>query len=189
MADGVPLAFDVVDGDIAGLAVDAVVNTANDQLWMGSGVAGALRARGGEEIEREAVAKGPIPVGTAVVTRGYELPARWVIHAAVMGQDLRTDEAIIRRATHEALEVADRLLCETVALPAFGTGVGGFPLAECARIMAEVAVRHEPQSLRRVVFAVRGEEARRAFTAALEAALAAPPPRRVSAGRFDLHDD
>lgn len=183
------LTLDVVDGDIAALAVDAVVNEANDHLWMGSGVAGALKRAGGEEIEREAMAKGPIPVGTAVVTRGYRLPAPWVIHAVVMGQDLRTDEDLIRRATKESLEIADRLGSASLALPAFGTGVGGFPLAACAAHMADVVARHEPRSLRRVVFAVHGEAARVAFAAAVAAVNASPPRRREGAGEVELHDD
>ena len=83
---------EVVEGDIAALEVDAIANAANDRLWMGAGVAGALKRAGGEEIEREAVAKGPIPVGDAVATGAGRLPARHVIHAAVMGQDLRTSE-------------------------------------------------------------------------------------------------
>lgn len=186
---GARLPLEVLDCDIATLAVDAVVNAANDHLWMGSGVAGALKRAGGDEIEREALAKGPIPVGTAVVTRGHRLPAPWVIHAAVMGQDLRTDEDLIRRATRESLEIADRLGCASLALPAFGTGVGGFPLAECAAHMADVAARHEPRSLRRIVFAVRGEEARAAFAAAVAAVIADPPRRREGAGEVDLHDD
>jgi O-acetyl-ADP-ribose deacetylase (regulator of RNase III) len=179
----------VVAGDIAALAVDAVVNAANDHLWMGSGVAGALRAAGGVEIEEEAVGKGPIPVGTAVVTRAGRLPARWVIHAAVMGQDLRSDEELVRRATKEALEIADRLLCATVALPAFGTGVGGLPLRAVATWMSEVALRHEPKTLRAVTFVVRDEDDRRVFQAGLDGVFAAPPARREGAGYFDLHDD
>src|SRR5213079_1753506 len=99
----------VHDGDIAALEVDAIANAANDHLWMGSGVAGALKRAGGDEIEREAVAKGPIPVGDAVATGAGRLPARWVIHAAVMGQDLVTSADAIRRATRRTLEVADEL--------------------------------------------------------------------------------
>ncbi len=165
---GVGLTFEVVDGDIAALAVDAVANAANNGLWMGSGVAGALKRAGGEEIEREAVAKGPIEVGDAVATGAGRLPARWVIHAAVMGQDLqsRAPDAI-RRATRRTLEVADGLGAESLALPAFGTGVGGFPLDECARIMVAEARAFEPQTLRRVVFAVFGREAEAAFSNAL----------------------
>lgn len=182
------LAVEVQDTDISALAVCAVVNAANDHLWMGSGVAGALKARGGPELERAAIGRGPIPVGTAAVTRGYGLAARWVIHAAVMGQDLRTDEVLIRRCTHEALEVAERLGCDDVALPAFGTGVGGVPLERCAQWMAEVVERHEARSLHRVVLAVRGEEARQAFAAAVERVAADPPPRRADPGELELDD-
>lgn len=163
------LRLDVVKGDIAALAVDAVANAANDRLWMGAGVAGAIKRAGGEEIEREAVSKGPIAVGDAVSTGGGRLPARWVIHAAVMGQDLVTSADAIRRATRRTLEVADELGAESVALPAFGTGVGGFPLDECARIMAAEARAFAGRSLRRVVFAVYGDDAASAFRSELRA--------------------
>ena len=159
--------LEVVDGDIAALDVDAVANAANDHLWMGAGVAGALKRAGGDEIEREAMAKGPIPVGDAVATGAGRLPARWVIHGAVMGQDLRTSADAIARATGRTLAVADELGAESLALPAFGTGVGGFPLDECARLMVAEARAYEPQSLHRVVFAVYGTEAEAAFRNAL----------------------
>jgi O-acetyl-ADP-ribose deacetylase (regulator of RNase III) len=159
----------VVEGDITQLDVDAIANAANDRLWMGAGVAGAIKRAGGEEIEREAVAKGPIPVGEAVATSGGRLKARHVVHGAVMGQDLRTDADLVARTTRRSLEVADELGAVSLALPAFGTGVGGFPLDECARIMVAEARAYEPRSLRRVVFAVFGAEAERAFASALEA--------------------
>jgi O-acetyl-ADP-ribose deacetylase (regulator of RNase III) len=158
--------LEVVDGDIAALAVDAVANAANDQLWMGAGVAGALKRAGGDEIEREAVAKGPIAVGEAVATGAGRLPAQWVIHGAVMGQDLRTNAELVDRTTQSVLRVAEELGAESLALPAFGTGVGGFPLDECARLMVSAVRGHEAHTLRRVVFAVFGEEARRAFESA-----------------------
>jgi O-acetyl-ADP-ribose deacetylase (regulator of RNase III) len=160
-------ALEVVEGDIAALSVDAIANAANDRLWMGAGVAGAIKRAGGEEIEREAVAKGPIAVGDAVATGAGRLLARWVIHAAVMGQDLVTSADAIRGATRRTLEVADEIGAESVALPAFGTGVGGFPLDECARVMVAEARAFEGQSLRRVLFAVYGEEAAAAFRNAL----------------------
>jgi len=160
--------LEVVEGDIAALEVEAVANAANDRLWMGAGVAGALKRAGGDEIEREAMAKGPIPVGDAVATGAGRLPATWVIHGAVMGQDLRTNDELVERTTRSVLRVADELGAESVALPAFGTGVGGFPLDECARLMVRAARAHEPRTLQRVVFAVFGDEARRAFTTALE---------------------
>ena len=161
------LELSVVEGDISALDVDAVANAANDRLWMGAGVAGALKRAGGEEIEREAVAKGPIAVGDAVATGAGQLPARWVVHAAVMGQDLRTSADAIASATRRALEVADELGAESLALPAFGTGVGGFPLDECARLMVAEARAYEPRALRRVVFAVYGAEAAAAFNSAV----------------------
>src|SRR6185312_5498916 len=113
--------LEVRDGDIAAVEADAVANAANDQLWMGAGVAGALKRAGGDEIEHEAMAQGPIALGTAVATGAGRLPARWVIHAAVMGQDLRTSADAIETATRRALEVADELGAESLALPAFGT--------------------------------------------------------------------
>ena len=161
--------IEVVEGDITELDVDAIANAANDRLWMGAGVAGAIKQAGGEEIEHEAVAKGPIAVGDAVATGAGRLAARYVIHGAVMGQDLRTDADFVRRTTRRCLELADELGCRSLALPAFGTGVGGFPLAECAEIMVTATTEYEPVTLERVVFAVYGDEAEDAFRAALGA--------------------
>lgn len=158
--------IEVVEGDIASLEVDALANAANDHLWMGAGVAGALKRAGGDEIEREAMGKGPIPVGTAVATTAGRLPARYVVHGAVMGQDLRTNADLIERTTHACLEVADELGCRSLALPAFGTGVGGIALDDCARIMVGTVRAFEPRSLERVVFAVFGDAAYGAFAAA-----------------------
>jgi O-acetyl-ADP-ribose deacetylase (regulator of RNase III) len=95
------------------------------------------------------------------------LKARWVIHGAVMGQGLRTSEDLVRRTTRRCVEVADELGARSLALPAFGTGVGGFPLDECARLMVDVARSCEPRALERVVFAVFGADARQAFEAAI----------------------
>jgi O-acetyl-ADP-ribose deacetylase len=159
----VPVNISIVSGDITALEVDAIANAANNHLWMGAGVAGAIRRAGGEEIEREAVAQGPIEIGDAVATSGGKLAARWVIHGAVMGQDLRTNAELVRRTTESCLRVADELGVESLALPAFGTGVGGFPLDECARIMVSAVRDHEPSSLERVVFAVFGDDAEAAF--------------------------
>jgi O-acetyl-ADP-ribose deacetylase len=158
----------VIDGDITALAVDAIANAANNALWMGAGVAGAIKRAGGEEIEREAVAKGPVDVGDAVATTAGRLQAQWVVHGAVMGQDLQTNADLVRRTTRRCLEVADELGARSLALPAFGTGVGRFPLEECAEIMVGEASAFQPQALERVVFAVFGNEARDAFEAALE---------------------
>ena len=161
--------FEVREGDITSLKVDAIANAANNHLWMGAGVAGAIKRAGGEEIEREAVQQGPIEVGEAVATTAGRLPARWVIHGAVMGQDLQTNADLVRRTTESCLRAADELGAESIALPAFGTGVGGFPLEECARIMVEAARAHEPSSLKRIVFAVFGADAKAAFEKTLSA--------------------
>jgi O-acetyl-ADP-ribose deacetylase (regulator of RNase III) len=160
--------LEVVEGDISQLAVDAISNAANNHLWMGAGVAGAIKRAGGSEIEAEAMAQGPVEVGEVVVTGGGNLKARNVIHGAVMGQDLRTNAELVARTTRRVLEAADELGARSVALPAFGTGVGGFPLAECAQIMVREASSFEPRNLERVVFAVFGDDAEEAFQRTLE---------------------
>ena len=159
--------LEVRDGDIAAVEADAVANAANDHLWMGAGVAGALKRTGGEEIEREAMAQGPIELGSAVATTAGRLPARWVIHGAAMGQDLRTNADLVRCTTRSCLELADELGCRSLALPAFGTGVGGFPLGECARLMVGEARGFVPRSLELVIFAVFGGDAYDAFSSGL----------------------
>ncbi len=162
--------LEVVEGNIAELEVDAIANAANDHLWMGAGVAGAIKGAGGVEIEKEAMAKGPIEIGDAVATGAGSLRAQHVVHGAVMGQDLRTDAETIAKTTRRVLQVADEIGARSLALPAFGTGVGGFPLEECAAIMVGAARAYEPAGLERIVFAVYGEEAEDAFRAALAAA-------------------
>ena len=159
--------LEVREGDIAQVEADAIANAANDHLWMGAGVAGALKRAGGDEIEREAMAQGPIELGTAVATTAGRLRSRYVVHGAVMGQDLRTDAELVRKTTRSCLEIADGLGCRSLALPAFGTGVGGFALAECARIMVAEARSFEPRSLERVIFAVFGRDAYEAFSSEL----------------------
>ena len=127
--------IEVVKGDITRAAVEAIVNAANNSLWMGAGVAGAIKAAGGEIIEREAIAKGPVRPGEAVYTTAGELPYKLIIHAAVMGQDLKTSARLIRQATMSSLNLAEELKLKSIALPAFGTGVGGFPMKACANLM------------------------------------------------------
>jgi O-acetyl-ADP-ribose deacetylase (regulator of RNase III) len=163
--------LEVREGDIAAVDADAVANAANDHLWMGAGVAGAHKRAGGDAIEREATALGPILLGSAVATTAGRLPARWVIHGAVMGQDLRTNANLVRRTTRSCLELAEELGCRSLALPAFGTGVGGFALADCAAIMVEESRAFEPRSLERVIFAVFGGDAYDAFSSALSSPL------------------
>ncbi len=152
--------IEVVQGDITQASVDAVVNAANDHLWMGSGVAGAIVRAGGPGIEDEAMQQAPIRPGQAVITGGGRLPARHVIHAAVMGQDLQTSGDLIADATAAALDLAESNSLRTIAFPALGTGVGGFPIEECARRMEKaVRQRTDSSSLRTVRFVLFDEPA------------------------------
>src|SRR3954469_15518893 len=160
-------AIEVLDADITTLDVDAIANAANTQLQHGGGVAGAIRRAGGAAIQRAADARAPIGLGEAVETSGGDMPCRWVIHAATMELGGPTSEPIIRDATASTLARADELGARSLALVAFGTGVGGFPLTEAARIEVEEVRRHlaGASGLERVVFAVHGDAARRAFEA------------------------
>jgi O-acetyl-ADP-ribose deacetylase (regulator of RNase III) len=173
-----PVTIAIVNGDISTRRVDAVVNAANNELWRGSGVAGALKARGGTEIEREAMAQGAIRPGEAVITTGGRLPAPHVIHAAAMGQDLRTDAALIAAATRSALTLASGRNMTSIAFPALGTGVGGFSVAECARVMLGALREHVASGtmLRDVEFVLFGESAAEAFADAAAAALKPSSP-------------
>jgi O-acetyl-ADP-ribose deacetylase (regulator of RNase III) len=171
-----PLTLEIAEGDLAAESTDAVVNAANNEFWMGAGVAGALKARGGQGIEAEAMAQGPVEPGECVITSSGRLPARYVIHAAVMGQDLQTSAALIDRATRNALQLAAARQLASAAFPAFGTGVGGFPLAECARIMI-VAIRAHATTnttLRRVRLVLFGKPAYHAFAEVAGELLGAP---------------
>jgi len=157
-------------GDITQFELDALVNAANNRLWMGGGVAGALKRAGGKEIEAEAVKQGPIPIGEAVVTAAGKLKAKYIIHAAVMGQDLKTDAEKIRQATANSLLRGDELGIKSIAFPALGTGVGGFPLDECARIMINTVRQYSAgkTGLERVVFVLYDEPAYQAFRQELD---------------------
>jgi O-acetyl-ADP-ribose deacetylase (regulator of RNase III) len=161
--------IEVLDTDITTLAVDAIANAANTQLWHGGGVAGAIRRAGGAELEADSRRKAPIGLGEAVETTAGAMPARWVIHAATMEPGGPTSADVIRRATAATLWKADELGARSLALVAFGTGVGGFPMDEAAAIEVEEVRRHldAGSRLERVVFAVRGAAAREVFAAAL----------------------
>jgi O-acetyl-ADP-ribose deacetylase len=158
--------LEVTQADVTRLEVDAIANAANTQLEHGGGVAGAISRAGGPEVQRESHEKAPIGLGEAVETTAGEMPCRYVIHAATMELGGPTSAEIIVHATRSALARAEELGCRSLALVAFGTGVGGFPLEEAANIMVGAARTHEGR-LERIVFAVRGEEAERAFRDAL----------------------
>jgi O-acetyl-ADP-ribose deacetylase (regulator of RNase III) len=162
---------EVLDTDITTLEVDAIANAANTRLLHGGGVAGAIVRAGGREIQEESDRKAPVGLGEAVATGAGSLPARWVIHAATMELGGPTSADVIRRATAATLWKAEELNARSLALVAFGTGVGGFPLEHAAEIEVEEVRRHleAGSRLERVVFAVRGADARGAFERALGA--------------------
>jgi O-acetyl-ADP-ribose deacetylase len=162
--------IEVLDTDITKLEVDAIANAANTRLLHGGGVAGAISRAGGPTIDRESQSVAPIGLGAAVETSGGSMPCRWVIHAATMELGSPTSAEIIRQATESTLALADELGARSLALVAFGTGVGGFPLAEAARIEVESVQSHLDggSGLERIVFAVRGDEAREVFERALD---------------------
>ena len=162
--------IEVRQGDITQLELEALVNAANNRLWMGGGVAGALKRAGGKEIEADAVKKGPIPIGEAVVTGAGKLKAKYIIHAAVMGQALQTDAEKLRQATRNSLLRGDELGIKSLAFPALGTGVGGFPLDECARIMIDEVRRYSAKKtgLEKVVLVLFDRSACQVFEQELD---------------------
>jgi O-acetyl-ADP-ribose deacetylase len=166
---GVMAEIEVLQADITELQVDAIANAANTDLKHGGGVAGAISRAGGSGVQAESDKVAPIGLGEAVETTAGDMPSRWVIHAATMELGGPTSADIIRRATASTLTKADELGAKSLALVAFGTGVGGFPVDEAARIEVEEVRRHldAGSDLGRVVFAVFGEEAAAAFWAAL----------------------
>jgi O-acetyl-ADP-ribose deacetylase (regulator of RNase III) len=161
--------IEVEQVDITRLEVDAIANAANTQLRHGGGVAGAISRAGGPAVQAESAERAPIALGEAVETTAGEMPSRWVIHAATMELGGPTSAEIIRRATASTLAKAEELGATSLALVAFGTGVGGFPLDEAARIEVEEVNRHlaGDSGLERVVFAVVGDRAEEAFRSAI----------------------
>lgn len=160
----------IYQGDITRAATDAIVNAANNQLWMGAGVAGAIKRRGGQIIEEEAVALGPIEVGEAVATTAGDLPHTYVIHAAGMGQDLKTSEEIVYLSTLNSLKLAESLGLSSLAFPAIGTGVGGLSIAQCARAMKKALEEFTPdaQSVGEVHFVLFTERDQEEFNKIFE---------------------
>ncbi len=128
----------VLKGDITEMSVDAIVNPANSLLYMGGGVAGAIKRKGGEEIEREAVKQGPIKIGEAVITGAGKLKAKYVVHSPTMERPaMRTNTEKVRLSVRAALLVADKKGVNSVAFPGMGTGVGGVPVDDAAKVMID----------------------------------------------------
>jgi len=152
----------VVLGDITEFSADALVNAANNKGLMGGGVAGAIKIKGGKLIEEEVVKKCPIKIGEATFTSAGALKAKYIIHAATMGMDFKTDEAKIRDSFKNSLKVADELKLSSIVFPALGCGVGGFPLLASAKIMAQEILkylRENKTSLREISFCLYDQEA------------------------------
>ena len=166
------MGVEVQRADITELEVDAIANAANTELRHGGGVAAAIARAGGPAVQRESDAAAPIGLGEAVETTAGDMPSKWVIHAATMELGGPTSAEIIRTATASTLAKANELGARSLALVAFGTGVGGFPVEEAARIEVDEVRRHlaSGSSLERVVFAVFGDEAADAFEDALGSA-------------------
>ncbi|MFP5341620.1 MAG: macro domain-containing protein [Candidatus Limnocylindria bacterium] len=163
------------NGDVCDLEVDAIVNPANLSLWMATGVGGALKRAGGDAIEFAAVRQAPVPLGGAIVTPAGTLAARFVIHAVSLDRDRRTSGPVIEAAVRSAMGRARELGVTSIAFPALGTGVGGFPLDEAARITV-ATVRDEAQrspTIEHIIFALRGAAAYQAFGTALAEQVAA----------------
>jgi O-acetyl-ADP-ribose deacetylase len=174
------------NGDICDLEVDAIVNPANPSLWMATGVGGAIKRAGGDSIEFAAVRQGPIDLGEAVVTDAGILAARLVIHAVSLDRDRRTSGPVIAKAVRSAMARARENNVTSIAFPALGTGVGGFPLEEGARITVSTVREELPAtpSLNAVIFALRGATAYHAFEQAMaESSTASEQPPGAIAGQ------
>ena len=168
-----PAVIELTKGDITALPVDAIVNAANEHLQLGSGVAGAIRRRGGPAIQEECDRIGHCPVGGAVVTGGGDLPARWVIHAVgpVWHGGGAGEEALLASAVRSALGRAEEVGAKSLALPAISTGVFGFPLERAAVIATGEARRFAASArcVERIVFSLFDDRALAAFEHALSA--------------------
>jgi O-acetyl-ADP-ribose deacetylase (regulator of RNase III) len=158
----------IIAGDLVVQDVDAIVNAANNDLQLGGGVAGAIRRAGGPSIQDECHAHGPVQVGEAVITGSGRLHARYVIHAASMSLGGRTTRTALKASMDHVFRLARQSDVRSVAVPAVGTGIAGFPIDECARVMAEslnLALNGgwQPDEIRFVLF---GDDPKSAFEAA-----------------------
>ncbi len=170
------------EGDITAASADAIVNAANTELVLGSGVAGAIRTRGGPEIQAECDRHGPVKLGEAALTTGGQLAARFVIHAAAMEPGGRVTETSLRDATRASLELARAHGLRSLAFPAVGTGVGGFSVQRCAEVMLGEARSHlaGDTTLETIHFVLFGEPAYRVFEQVNDAEKVAAGLRRLA---------
>lgn len=160
--------IEILQGDLTEMDTDAIVNAANNELQLGGGVAGAIRRKGGPQIQAECDQIGPVPVGGAAITSGGSLKARYVIHAASMQLGGATSAQSLRSSTAHALRIAAQNGLKTIAFPAVGTGIAGFPLRECAEIMLRETAKHfeGPSTLEKVYFVLFDQEALATFNSA-----------------------
>ncbi|MCF7805738.1 MAG: macro domain-containing protein [Candidatus Marinimicrobia bacterium] len=156
---------EIIQGDITEQETKAVVNAANNHLWMGSGVAGAIKKKGGQQIEANAIKQGPINIGEAVITEAGDLKAEYVIHAASMGQDLKTNTDYIGRATLAALKLAEKYSLTSISLPAIGAGTGGVEVHQCASVMLNQTIEflQSSESVNHVRFVLFDDNTEQAF--------------------------
>jgi len=166
----------IQEGDLTEMDTDAIVNAANNDLILGGGVAGAIRRKGGDQIQRECNAIGSIPVGYAAITSGGLLKARFVIHAASMSLGGTTTAEALRHSTGHSLRIAAEHRLKSIAFPAVGTGIAGFALKECAEIMLREAARHlkGETSLEKIYFVLFDEHVRSIFEQAWKRIQAEP---------------
>jgi len=153
--------IEILQGDLTEMGTDAIVNAANNDLQLGGGVAGAIRRKGGAKIQAECDEIGTIPVGGAAITSGGKLKARHVIHAASMELGGSTSARSLRSSMAHSLRIAAQQGIKTIAFPAVGTGIAGFPLRECAEIMLREAGKHfeSPTSVEKIYFVLFDKEA------------------------------
>ena len=165
--------IEIMQADITSLSVDAIVNAANNHLILGSGVAGAIRTKGGPSIQDECYRIGSIKVGEAAITGAGRLPAKFVIHAASMG-DEPVSERSLRDSVRNSLLKAEEAEISSIAFPAIGTGVGGFEVERCAEIMIDIAERHlkeEGRRINHIAFALIAESDKQVFEETLSSRL------------------
>ncbi len=164
--------IDLIKGDITKVEADAIVNPSNSSLLLGAGVSGAINLAGGPSIQSEMNKLGHCPVGGAVITSAGNLPARFVIHAVGPRMGEGAEDAKLLGATLQSLARAEEENLASIVFPAISTGIFGFPLDRCARIMLTASIEHlssdKPGSLERIIFCLWGDEAYTTFRETLE---------------------
>ena len=157
--------LELVEGDITEMQTDAIVNAANAQLILGGGVAGAIRRKGGPEIQTQCSEIGGTFVGGAVITTGGNLKAKHVIHAVGPRMGEGSEDEKLANATLNSLNVANENNLTSIAFPAISAGIFGFPIQRCARIMLRTTIEYlkTPTTLEKVVFCLFGTDAYKVF--------------------------